>query len=52
MAPCLYPELSRCKIFRGSSVVEQLTVNQLAVGSSPTRGANPFSTNLDSEVFS
>ena len=26
--------------FHGSSVVEQLTVNQLAVGSNPTRGAN------------
>ena len=27
-------------IFRDSSAVEQLTVNQLVVGSIPTRGAN------------
>ncbi len=29
----------RAKLFRRSSVVEQLTVNQLVVGSSPTAGA-------------
>ena len=28
------------KIFRGSSVVEQSTVNRSVVGSNPTRGAN------------
>jgi hypothetical protein len=27
------------RIFRGSSMVEQLTVNQLVIGSSPIRGA-------------
>ena len=29
-------------IFLGSSVAEQLTVNQLVVGSNPTRGASKF----------
>ena len=29
-------------IFLGSSVAEQLTVNQLVVGSNPTRGASIF----------
>jgi hypothetical protein len=29
-----------CKPFRRSSAVEQLTVNQLVVGSIPTAGAN------------
>ena len=28
--------------FRGSSMVEQPAVNRLVVGSSPTRGANPY----------
>ena len=27
-------------VFRGSSMVEQLAVNELVVGSSPTRGAD------------
>jgi hypothetical protein len=31
---------SRKGIFRGSSMVEQLPVKELVVGSSPTRGAN------------
>ena len=33
--PLLYPRL----VFRRSSAVEQLTVNQLVVGSIPTAGA-------------
>lgn len=32
-------------MFRRSSAVEQLTVNQLAVGSIPTAGANFFQEN-------
>ncbi len=34
-------------IFRGSSVVEQLTVNQLVVGSSPSPGANKDTVNFN-----
>ena len=31
-------------LFRSSSVVEQLTVNQLVAGSNPASGAKPFET--------
>ena len=36
-------------IFRGSSMVEQLPVKELVVGSSPTRGARKLDTNSDFE---
>ena len=36
-----YTPLSLGAVFRGSSAVEQPTVNRLVVGSIPTRGASP-----------
>lgn len=36
------PPSSSVPLFRGSSVVEQPTVNRLVVGSNPTRGATPY----------
>jgi hypothetical protein len=41
---------NRVAIFRGSSVVEQVAVNDLVVGSNPTRGAHK-SLSTSSDVF-
>ena len=44
--------LTRTKrIFRRSSVVEQLTVNQLVVGSTPTVGAKKKEANVRTIIF-
>ncbi len=44
---------SLLETFPGSSVVEQLTVNQLVAGSNPARGAilSPFISNLHVTYF-
>lgn len=39
MSLCTLPAVRTNKLFRGSSAAEQLTVNQLVVGSIPTPGA-------------
>ncbi len=38
-------------LFPGSSVVEQLTVNQLVGGSNPSRGANIFTHRRNSNTY-